>query len=350
MKRKHLKNLFVVLAIQIAVLLLIWLPKVCQKESDKYADSTVKFYSHSEALQYYEHYLYRLQQSKIDDSESLGKVLNNWRFISDTVYHYLMIDSIFINNVRVSSEYCLIHDRCRNEILKIINTGIWYYSDVINLKLSTSSYAKDKKIHQCAFAAEGFFKSLDEPVLTITKQELLDEYRKFLVQAKHKTYDMNEMLMFIKREDVLFRTFIANLEDMNDDAVVDIAQDTDSVCAKIMLSAKENRMDMREAIVYMSIRAGRRLIQNSFYCLNNIGKTLKDPIRANAYKWMIVQPFISLDQLAMATITSEDLSQLLEIGDELYESHEFAYAYGMELDSLNEVLPREMMKMYILTL
>lgn len=350
MKRNQKKNLVITLAILMAGLLLMMSLKACQNVSNNYINNSGTFYSYSEALQYYNQYLMNLQGSKANDAESLAKQLNNWRIVSDTVYHYLMIDSIYINNVLVADGFDRTHDKCREEFIKMINAGLWSYSDIVEIKRSTSSFSEDNLVLQCAKKAQIFYDTFEEPTLSIKKELLLEEYSKFLFEAKHKSYDMNEMLYFIRREDIFFRTFLAYLDDINDEAVVNIAQDTDSVCGRIMLSAKSGMLDLREAVVFLSIRTGRRLIQNSRCCLENIGQALQDSIKTEAYKWMIVQPFVSIDQLAMATMPKNDMDQFKTIATKLYKSQEFAEAYATDLEYLNKTLTREILKMYVLTL
>lgn len=349
MKRKQIKNLILTLAILMAGLLLMMATKGCQDKTVNYTNNSVTFYNYAEALQYYEQYLKELQNTKVNGAEHLAKQLNSWRYITDTVYHYLMIDSIYIYNVEVGNEFDHTHDKCREEFIKMVNAGVWCYTDIVDIKRSTSTFTKDKPILQCADKAQYFFDTLEDPVLSTNKQHLLEEYGKFLIESKHKSYDMNEMLYFIRREDIFFRTFLAHLDDMNDKAIVNMAQDTDSVCERIMLSAKEGRLGMREAVVYLSMRSARRLILNSKTCLGNIGQGMQDPIKAEAYKWMIVQPFVNIDQLAMATMTRKDLNQLKKIAHSLYKSQEFANTYTCNLDMLNKTLPKEILKMYILT-
>lgn len=349
MKSNQKKNLVITLATLMAGLLLMMAVKACQNVSNNYVNNSVSFYSYSEALQYYDQYLMNLQGSKTNDAESLAKQLNNWRIVSDTVYHYLMIDSIYINNVLVAEGFDHTHDKCREEIIKMIDAGFWNYSDIVEIKRSTSTFSEDNFMLQCAKKAQIFYDTFEEPILTMKKELLLEEYSNFLYESKHKSYDMNEMLYFIRREDVFFRTFLAYLDDMNDEAVVSIAQDTDSVVGRIILSAKSGMLDLREAVVFLSIRTGRRLIQNSISCLENIGHVLQDSIKTEAYKWMIVQPFVSIDQLAMATMPNNDMNQFKTIAKKLYKSQEFAKAYSSDLEYLNETLTREILKMYVLT-
>ena len=64
---------------------------------------------------------------------------------------------------------------------------------------------------------------------------------------------------------------------------------------------------------------------------------------------MIIQPYISIDNLTIATLTEGEKSNLREISSLLSKSKNFAEAFDMNLQSLNYLLPQQLLKLYVLS-
>ena len=104
-------------------------------------------------------------------------------------------------------------------------------------------------------------------------------------------------------------------------------------------------------MVYMSMRTVRRLLQNSVVCVTDINqRDMLSQSQGNAYLWMIIQPFISIDQFAIATLTPREKSDFNYIISRLPKSPRFARVFDIEQSSLNYLLPQQLLKMYILSL
>ena len=100
----------------------------------------------------------------------------------------------------------------------------------------------------------------------------------------------------------------------------------------------------------MSMRTARRLLQNSLRCIDNINHLpMQNSLQRNAYLWMIIQPYISIDNLTIASLTEAEKSNLREISSQLSKSKNFAKAFDIELQSLNYLLPQQFLKLYILS-
>lgn len=351
MKRKELKNTLVTLAILLAVIIMTLMFRTCGQDN-RLAGADLQFRSADAALHYYSQYNDFLSKSEIQGTDEFIDEMTNWRYISDTVYHYLIKDSIYINNVEISRHYAMIHDSIRDRLVALSVSWKYSYKDVIRVKQFTSAFADDEETLKCAREAAPFFNSLDSnATFSGDKKEILSEYARYLRDIKNKgIYDKDDVLMYIRREDVLFRSFLAHLDEMNDEAVVDITNDTDTVCNNIFKASRDGRISPRETMVYMSMRTARRLLQNSLTCLNNLDESASSDRTGDAYKWMILQPFVSIDQFAMATMNTKDRIKFDIIAELLASSRNFANSYGVALDTLNQRLPKQLMKIYILTL
>ena len=138
---------------------------------------------------------------------------------------------------------------------------------------------------------------------------------------------------------------------MDNEPLADITRDTELICQSIFIAAREGKISARDVMVYMSMRTVRRLLQNSVVCMTNINKQgMKNQAQGNAYVWMIIQPFISIDQFAIATLTPQERSNFNYIVSQLPKSTRFAKTFDIEQRSLNYLLPQPLLKIYILSL
>ena len=71
-------------------------------------------------------------------------------------------------------------------------------------------------------------------------------------------------------------------------------------------------------MLYLTMRFNRRIIQNAMACRNDIinNQRLDRDQRAN-YKWMLIQPFMAIDDYSAAVLTKEQGEQLLSLSDDL---------------------------------
>jgi hypothetical protein len=264
-----------------------------------------------------------------------------------------MKDSVFLKDDHCAERFTAIHDSIRFEFLRLTETWRYSYSDVLIIKEQTSAFHDDKELQEAVGEAQPFFLELDSiPLLEGDKASILLNYRKLLKDTKLKGINSkSDMLDFIGKEDIMFRSFLAHLYDMDKEPLADITQETESICRNIFIAAKEGKIKARDAMVYMSMRTVRRLLQNSTACIADINhQQMKSKAQGNAYLWMIIQPFISIDQFSIATLTPQERSQFNYVISQLPKSVKFAKTFDIDQRALNYLLPQQLLKMYILTL
>jgi hypothetical protein len=313
----------------------------------------LNFKSHEDALTAYQDYLNTVKNIKSANTNSFCKEIKDWKNISDTVYHYLMKDSTFVRNIHCAGAYASIHDSIRYEMLRLTETWRYSYEDVLRIKEQTSVFHDDQELHMAVSEAQPFFSALDSiHILEETKAGILFKYREFLKESKKKgIHDKASMLDYICKEDVLFRSFLAHLYEMEDEPLSDITQETESICRNIFIAARDGEISARDAMVFMSMRTVRRLLQNSTACIRDINnQQMKSKAQGNAYLWMIIQPFISIDQFSIATLTPQEQSNFTYIISQLPKSVRFAKTFDIDQRALNYLLPQQLLKMYVLTL
>ena len=71
-------------------------------------------------------------------------------------------------------------------------------------------------------------------------------------------------------------------------------------------------------MLYLCMRFNRRIIQNAQACHEDVkaGKRLNAVQRAN-YRWMLIQPFMAIDDYSAAVLTPSQAETLLSLSDEL---------------------------------
>lgn len=316
-------------------------------------DDKYDFHSSDQALNLYQAYLDKVRMVKYTNTKEFCSLVAEWKETNDTVYHYILKENAHQANDIPMFRFETIHEAVLNEMLRLTETWKYGYSDVLELKEKTSSFKEDKELQKAVKEAEPFFSEMgNAAVVTAKKEEVLRNYRAFLsVTRRDGIKSREDMLRFIKLEAYIFRSFLSHLHEMDNEPLADITHDTGMICQDVFMAAREGNIQARDAIVYMSMRTVRRLLQNSVACVDDIGvHGIKSKTQGNAYLWMILQPFVSIDQFSLATMTQKERDQFNHIISQLSKSRQFAKTFGIEAKSLNYLLPQQLMKIYVLSL
>lgn len=311
------------------------------------------FSSPKDAINAYREQLTFLRNTKTSNTKEFGILMSQWKETKDTVVNYLRKDSILMKNEGIAQSLFSVHDSIRSEMLRLSETWRYDYADVLALKEQSSPFKEDKDIQEAVKEAEPFFDSLNKiPISQSDKSSILKRYRYFLAMANKNTINSKkDMLDFIKQEDFFFRSFLVHLFEMSNEPLSDITKRTDSICRKIFVASREGKIAPKDAMIYMSMRTGRRLLQNAVVCVNDINRMdIRDKAQGNAYLWMIIQPFISIDQFTLATLTTEERSNFDYIIRQIPKSKKFARTFDIKQQTLNYLLPQQLLKMYILSI
>ena len=206
-----------IFSVLLILLILLVLPiftsctSCCSK--DKY-----DFSSTHDAMAAYKVYLSDLRQVKTTNTDNFIVQLKEWKEINDTIYRYLRKDSVFKKEPQVASAFFATHDSVRNEMMRLTETWRYGYDDVLSIKEKSSSFVNDIDLQAAVKDAQSFFDGLsDISVSQSDKGTILSQYRQLLAHAKERGFSCkNDMLQFIKEEDLLFRSFLTHLHEMGD--------------------------------------------------------------------------------------------------------------------------------------
>ena len=209
------------------------------------------------------------------------------------------------------------------------------------------------ELHRSAEEIRPFFAALDKrPAYRGNKEQTLSAYRKLLAGTLNNgIHDSRVLKRFIEKEDAVFRAFLSGLHDSGSANMADITRDTEKCCSEVFLAAGRKEITYKEALIYMALRADRRLIQNVRTCLDDIHRgEIATPEQAHAYIWMILQPYASLDGLCMTLLSPEDKKALDRIATETPGAFEtLRKILSSENNRLDE-LPGMLMEIFIASL
>lgn len=313
MKVSHIKNCTSV-TVRFAVLAFILVCTSCGsgKQSLSYKTS-------EEAVKAYSTYLSDVQNKDGLTSDKLVAEVAKWRETRDSVVSCLRRDTMPTLHRDRNQNFHEIHDSLRKEFCRIVLAKPRTYKDVLQLKEVASPYMEDEDLQNAKAGAQPFFASLDSITsYNMAFPKLLERYKKFLVQIQTKgIHSKSDLLNFIREEDAFFRSFLSHLHETDKRNMQDIIQNTERCCLQVFRSADRKELSYRDALVYMTMRTNRRLVLNASQCIDDVknGK-VKSQSSAQAYIWMLVQPYTSIDGLGIAVLSDMDRKRIDKIANE----------------------------------
>ena len=309
------------------------------------------FESSDDALRKYNSFFHSIQEQQVVNSEQMAAYINQWQELSDTVLHYIEKDPAFTAHAGLSMVFAENTDSIRTALLRLADKCT--LSDVAYVKLYTSKYAEESGLDSLKQAAGNFYSSLDKnPIYNKDVHEILADYSKYLSEVNRMgIHSKKEFLNHIANEDRHFRSFLANLDKCSSMNMTGITNLTTDICTNVYSNASKKIISAEEALVYMSMRTNRRLILNAKICHEVLKRgKIKDAPQANAYLWMMLQPYLSMDSFGVAMLTPDQSQAMIDIAKDFQ-------AIVSRLDSkhlldkeLSDKLPTQLMRLYISTL
>ena len=299
------------LSILSAIILAILLQASCSKDG-----SNLSFHNTKEALDAQKEFMSSMKSNQDLSMEHLADKISKWRILEDSVSACLMRDTIKKAHSFPMEDFSNVHDSIRVEFMRIATAKRRTFKDVLLLKMKATPYKGMKETDSLSIVASRFFESLDSlPEYKGDKTRILTTYHFFLEKVKKEGIaNQSQFLAFLKTEDRLFRTFLSHLHEMSDVSVSHITSGTEDVCKMIAQSSRKGNLPTRDAVVYMAARTSRRIIANAQTCIADIksGKVTSAEQRT-AYFWMILQPFLSIDDFGIAMLSENQRKELVQL-------------------------------------
>ena len=285
------------------------------------------------------------------NAEQMATFINGWHEVADTVSCFIKKDPSFTAHCGLSARYDEISDSIRTELLRL--TSNYTLSDVAYVKLHTSVYKENQELDSLKESATKFFKYLDKsPVFDKDVREGIANYSNFLLGSKaHGIKSKKELVAFLHEEDRHFRTFLANIDEYSSMGMTEITNNTADICSNIYKAASEGILPTSETLVLMSMRTDRRLILNAQVCHDVLKRgKIKSANQANAYLWMMLQPYLSMDALAIAMLTPQQIQAMTDIAKDYPAIITRMEGKHFVNKDVSNKIPAQLMRLYISTI
>ncbi|MBQ9570529.1 MAG: hypothetical protein IJR30_04055 [Prevotella sp.] len=299
--------------------------------------------------------LSKLKPLKTADINRLADITNTWLELQDSTLSCFMRDSIARTDTEIAADFFAVADSFRTEITRLALAEKRTMPDIVKLKVATSNGRAKMMASQDYKTASEFYDKLDAEPLFSDVNKTLVEYEKLLTTAKPFKKE-KELYDFIRHEDKCFRSLLVFLKDIPQQRLQIITDKTSDLFDNLYnttTAGTDNAVSER-VMLYLTMRFNRRIIQNAEVCRNDIKKQVRlTEQQANNYRWMVIQPFMTIDNYAMATLTDKQLQALSEMADELprlltyVDGKDYDNSPKEETDKLAGVLSEYFLKSYL---
>lgn len=186
------------------------------------------------------------------------------------------------------------------------------------LKLNTAMEREKVKDSETYKDAVKFYESLDNQGMYSSAPMTISAYYILLKSVKSFKQE-RQLLSFITEEDKCFRSLMNYLSKVSNSDLQNLTNATTAIFDDLYSSVGNKSDDVNDrTMLYLTMRFNRRIIQNAMACRNDIinNQRLDRDQRAN-YKWMLIQPFMAIDDYSTAVLTDEQRETLIKLTDEL---------------------------------
>lgn len=317
--------------------------------------SSFDFKTPQEAVDACRHHLYNIQCLDKADMDKLKEITATWVELQDSVHSLIMRDSTLQPHSGVVMTYYGVADSIRREINRLALSEKRSIADVFALKVATASGRKQQQTSETYKVAKQFYEILDEEAPYPNLPSTMSAYDHLLSHADPFRQE-GELYEFIKAEDKCFRSLLLHLREVPQEQLKSITDKTALLFDRLYHNTAadlDNEVNER-VMLYLTMRFNRRIIQNAETCRADIkaNQPLTEQQSAN-YRWMIIQPYLTIDNYATAVLTDKQVASLTKIANELPEllayvdGKDYAHAPKEETDKLTDVLSEYFLKSYL---
>jgi len=120
---------------------------------------------------------------------------------------------------------------------------------------------------------------------------------------------------------------------------------------QVFHAAERGDLSYKEAVIYLTMRTNRRLLLNVQQCADDIrGGKVGTVQQAQAYIWMLLQPYTSLDAFGIALLTPQERKELHRIAVDMPDLLDrLSNAVSLDNEHLGDI-PSLLVQAYISTL
>lgn len=252
------------------------------------------------------------------DTKELVKLTNEWIEIRDSSYSVFAKDTTMTIKSDKSYAYFMLSDSIRKKLEALAVSKDRTLEDVMYLKLNTAAERNKVSNSKTYQEAVDFYESLDDISIYTSLAKTLQEYD-LLLKNTGILKKENQLLEFIKTEDRCYRSLMANLSQVTQAQLEKLTNRTARIISVLYANVGKKNNDANDkAMLYLTMRFNRRIVQNMVACREDIvnEKKLNNTQRAN-YRWMLIQSYMGLDSYSIAALTEKQRKTMLNITKEL---------------------------------
>lgn len=285
----------------------------------KHESSRFVFHSSEEAVTACHKELSTLREIKKADIGRLTAVIADWLALQDSVYNFMAKDTTIHLNTSLTTDYYNVSDSIRGELARIAKLQTRSLRDVTYLKIHTAQGRSKVQESKEFKTACGLFRDMDRMSLYSDLTATLSTYDRLLDTTVAFPRESG-VVDFLCKEDRCFRSLMTFLYEVDQQDLAAITSKTSRLFDNLygMVPADGNSAVSERMTLLLTMRFNRRIIQNAEACMKDIHarRPLSDQQRDN-YRWMLIQPFMSIDGYAMSLLTDRQEKTLLLMADEL---------------------------------
>ena len=275
-----------------------------------------------EALSNYRNLLDDVRCAEVDDIAQLTVLCNAWLSLRDSIANAFH-DGPHASCPSISDELLAVNDSIVSRLAAIVASNEYTLTDYMNMRLALATLPDKERYRDHIMQGNAFFASLDSvDVLQGDYRSLIGRYIAFLEETQqHGIATQEELEAFLRNEDRYFRSLLVHLCDMNlypSEQVSDLTAEVVNAISAT-LDAPGVPFDSDKALVYMIMRSSRRLLANARQCAEDMqGSNIRyDAARASASFWMLLQPFLYMDDTAICMLSDEQAALMLQLSERM---------------------------------
>ena len=282
--------------------------------------SETGFENTQSAIQFYKSFLSEIQQIDTVSIEDLCREVCKWRTNRDSVIKFIKSEKTphvnFLDPIRE------IDNDIAKEIARLI-PPLCSFADVLYFKHNTIAFPRADSLDNIISSAHAYFDELDSATVKYRSCNIvIEEYIQFLNRFSiDGIHSLEQLKDFIKQEDYHFTSYLQHLTKIDNDAISTITTGTESCYMEIYNAAERGDFGMNEMLTYVTIRTNRRLLANAWSCLRHIQDgNVDNESQAFSCYWMLIQPFISIDDFGMQLLSLRDKAMLSDLSEEIADT------------------------------
>lgn len=129
----------------------------------------------------------------------------------------------------------------------------------------------------------------------------------------------------------------------------DITHKTEEVVANMF--KVDARLQPKDAVVYMAMRTNRRLLLNAQTCIQDIRlQRVKSDQQLTAYLFMIIQPYLAIDEFGMAVVSEKQRCFFEQIAIDTPSVVNAIHKQRKEEANMQTDFPKLLLKLHLSTL